>query len=407
MSRQFGLTVYGTGYTGSLIAKYLLRRAPPSLRWSIAGRDATKLAALHAELVSLDARAAFVGVLCAPPSEVAASATACIAAAGPFALCGEALLAACVEHGTHYADVTGEVAWVRAMRDKYDAAARKSGTFVVSLSGFDSCPSDLGVLFLARAVNADGGKRLSSVTGYARVRGGLSGGTIATALATAADATAARVSSDPLVLCDTRDAVKYTPDPSALSVFTAPTLPGLPQGAVAGVFAMAAINSRLVSASAALFAARGGDAQRYATGQFEYSEYALYPSWSSAIGSAVGLGTAGALLALPFNAGVSLGRALLPAPGTGPDAAARASSSFTLWLVGQVEGGGERVATVSGGDPYEVTAVFAGAAGLLLAKQVGSLPGAQFGGGFLTPATAFGAALVEAVKPEVKFELVG
>jgi short subunit dehydrogenase-like uncharacterized protein len=46
---------------------------------------------------------------------------------GPFALYGEAVIKACVEHKTDYADITGEVFWVQDMMRKYGEAARKNG----------------------------------------------------------------------------------------------------------------------------------------------------------------------------------------------------------------------------------------------------------------------------------------
>ena len=39
MSRQYDLTVWGaTGFTGKLMCQHLAQHAPPSLRWSVAGR---------------------------------------------------------------------------------------------------------------------------------------------------------------------------------------------------------------------------------------------------------------------------------------------------------------------------------------------------------------------------------
>lgn len=41
-------------------------------------------------------------------------------------LLGEGVLRACVEAGTDYCDITGEVPWVNKMKKKYGAAAEKA-----------------------------------------------------------------------------------------------------------------------------------------------------------------------------------------------------------------------------------------------------------------------------------------
>src|SRR5690242_12841491 len=51
-SREFDVVLFGaTGFTGELTAGYLAEHAPADLRWAIAGRNATKLAAVRDRLV--------------------------------------------------------------------------------------------------------------------------------------------------------------------------------------------------------------------------------------------------------------------------------------------------------------------------------------------------------------------
>ena len=46
-TRPYDLILYGaTGFTGRLVAQVLSRRAPPGLRWALAGRDVATLPAL-------------------------------------------------------------------------------------------------------------------------------------------------------------------------------------------------------------------------------------------------------------------------------------------------------------------------------------------------------------------------
>jgi short subunit dehydrogenase-like uncharacterized protein len=84
---------------------------------------------------------------------LAASARVVISTAGPYALYGDALVDACVDQRTHYADITGETSWVRRVVDRHHARAARDGTRIVPFCGFDSVPSDLGTLLLVRHVS--------------------------------------------------------------------------------------------------------------------------------------------------------------------------------------------------------------------------------------------------------------
>ena len=81
---------------------------------------------------------------------------------------------ACADAGTHYADLTGEITFMRETIDRFDARARENGARIVHTSGFDSIPSDLGVLLLHEAAGELGDTTFI----VRRLRGGLSGGTI-------------------------------------------------------------------------------------------------------------------------------------------------------------------------------------------------------------------------------------
>ena len=66
------------------------------------------------------------------------------------------LVGACAAAGTHYADLTGEVLFVRRSIDALRRPARATGARIVHSCGFDSMPSDLGVLLLHEQAQADG-----------------------------------------------------------------------------------------------------------------------------------------------------------------------------------------------------------------------------------------------------------
>ena len=68
---------------------------------------------------------------------------------------------------------------------KYDAPAKTSGARIVFSCGFDSIPFDLGVMFLQDEAMRRFGAPLVRVRGRVRMmKGGFSGGTIASLLAT-------------------------------------------------------------------------------------------------------------------------------------------------------------------------------------------------------------------------------
>jgi len=156
---KYDLVLYGaTGFTGQLVAAYL--RTVPDLqgkRWAIAGRSASRLAALEAKL----GLGAGVGLITAELTDAAATADlvastkAVINCAGPFSQHhAEELLGECARSGTHYSDLAGEGFWQAEMATKFHAAAEKSGAKIVLGGGVDSIPSDLGCMLAIDALLA-------------------------------------------------------------------------------------------------------------------------------------------------------------------------------------------------------------------------------------------------------------
>jgi len=56
---------------------------------------------------------------------------------------------ACAENGTHYLDVTGEVAWVASMIKRYERTAKSTGAILIPQIGLESAPADLMTWTLA------------------------------------------------------------------------------------------------------------------------------------------------------------------------------------------------------------------------------------------------------------------
>ena len=307
MSRNYDLVLFGaTGFTGQQAAT-LIAREMPDLRWAVAGRNEAKLRALADSLpVSVDVVVAD-GSSAAEMSALAVSTRVVCSTAGPFALYSDALVAACVLHQTHYCDITGETPWVRRLIDAHHEKASAEGTRIVPMCGYDSVPSDLGAFLVARALQ-QAGESCEDTRASMTIKGGLNGGTLASALAMSErEGPAAFVDGillHPPELRTEAERKRHRDDRSIrwdpeLEVYTAP-------------FVMAAVNTRVVRRSAALLHQRGegyGEA-------FTYNEFLGTRSRASAYSMAAGLAGLGLLLAGP--PGRWLLRTFGPAPGEGP-----------------------------------------------------------------------------------------
>ena len=209
--RAFDIVLWGaTGATGRRTAHHLARRCGERrLRLAIGGRNREKLEAVRKDLPKAEIPVAIlVGDShdLAFMAAVAARTRVVVSTVGPFALYGSELVAACVENGTHYCDLTAEPQWMRAMIDAHEAKARETGARVVHSCGHDSIPSDLGVQFLQEAAIARFGKPCWRVTTrVTQMKGGFSGGTAASFLNAMrlreTDADFDRLSRDPYALC--------------------------------------------------------------------------------------------------------------------------------------------------------------------------------------------------------------
>ena len=148
------LVVYGaTGDAGRAVCRHLAQkqRGEP-VKWAVAGRNRAKLEALVATLGGTGSVPAIViadSDDAASLARMAEGAKVVFSAAGPYLRVGEPVIAACIEAGAHYADITGEVHWVGEMEKKYGARAAEKGVCIASFCGYDSIPSELSV-FAAR-----------------------------------------------------------------------------------------------------------------------------------------------------------------------------------------------------------------------------------------------------------------
>jgi short subunit dehydrogenase-like uncharacterized protein len=324
---------------------------------------------------------------------LARAARVVVTTVGPYRAHGLALVQACAEAGTDYADLTGEVLFIRDSIDRCHDVAAATGARIVHCCGFDSVPSDLGVLLLHLAARADDAGDLQDTTlVVTALRGGVSGGTLASMTGQQAEVRAStqrrKVVGDPYALSPDRTAepelgderdldwVKYDRE---LRMWTGP-------------FAMAGINTRVVRRSNAL--------QGWAYGRlFRYREVTGFGASPAAPLLAATASTAlkAAEAGLAFAPSRTLLSRLLPAPGQGPGEKTRRTGYFRIQVHTRTSAGARYLATIAAqGDPgYAATSVMLGETALCLALDRDQLPGHA---GVLTPATAMGAALADRLR---------
>ncbi|MEV6846511.1 saccharopine dehydrogenase NADP-binding domain-containing protein [Actinoplanes sp. NPDC051411] len=396
-TREYDVVVYGaTGFAGALVARHLAAHAPAGARLALAGRSETKLTRIRAEL-GVDWPIVVADASDEPAlARLAASTRVVVTTVGPYLKYGRALVAACAAAGTDYADLTGEVLFVRDSIDANHDLARRTGARIVHACGFDSIPSDIGVHVLDRQVKADQAGDLTTTTlVVTSLRGGMSGGTIGTIRNQAEelkkDRARRRIAASPYSLSPDRAA---EPDlgrqSDMLTVPGAEVDPSL-RGSLAPFF-MASFNTRIVRRSNALRGWSYGRAFRYR----ETMSVGTSPL-SPLLAGALKLGLGAAMVGLAVTPPAILDR-ILPDPGTGPSERTRASGHFTVDVFTVTTTGVRYRSRVRAqGDPgYAATAVMLGESALALAFDRDALPPSE--GGVLTPATAMGDALVDRLR---------
>ncbi|MGH2973500.1 MAG: saccharopine dehydrogenase family protein [Solirubrobacterales bacterium] len=394
--RPLDLVLFGaTGFVGRLTAEYLARDGGDA-RIALAGRSQERLEAVKDALGDPAASWPLIVVDADDSGGLAemAGATRVVATTvGPYRHRGIPLVEACAAAGTHYADLTGEVLFMRECIDRFDGAAKASGARIVHTCGFDSIPSDLGVLLLHQAADSDGEDGLEEVGLIVKaVKGGLSGGTFDSLKGELDDARTdpeqGRVLDDPYALSPDRDAEPDLAEQDDLRGVRRDPL----SGAWLGAFPMAPINTRVVRRSNAL--------QDWAYGpRLRYWEAM---GFGSGLASPVLAGaTSGAVWAL--NAGLAnpvtrkvLDR-VMPDAGEGPSERLRRNGFFRIEIHAAASSGAGYVCRVAAkGDPgYAATAVMLGQSALSLRLDE---PPSSTPAGVLTPATAMGGALVDRLR---------
>jgi short subunit dehydrogenase-like uncharacterized protein len=397
--RDLDLVVFGaSGFVGRLLAAHLAAAAPDGLRIGLAGRSADRLAAVRA---GLPERAADWPLVVADVQDagslaaLAGRARVVATTVGPYQRHGLPLVAACATAGTDYVDLTGEVLFVRQSIDRWHTVAVESGARIVHACGFDSVPSELGVLLCAEQAAQEGAGTLEDTVLHVKsAAGGFSGGTIdsmrAQLDAVAGDPAMRRLVADPYSLSPDRSAEPELGDEQdRLTVTKDPEL-----GRWTGSFVMAPFNTRIVRRSNALTGYAYGRRFRYRE-VMGYGRSPLAPLVAAGVTTGLAAGMAG----MSFGPTRALLDRVLPAPGTGPSEQVRERGHFRIEVVARTSTGARFTATVAAkGDPgYTATAVMQGESALCLVLDRDRLPDRA---GVLTPATAMGMPLADRLRAQ-------
>jgi len=383
--REFEIILWGaSGFTGRLVADYLYANYGQGneLRWALAGRNQSKLEGIVEEIAG--AKDALPIVIADSEDLTAMKAMAArtqviCTAVGPYALYGTNLVAACVEKGTDYCDLTGELQWMKRVIGEYQSEAELSGARIVHTCGFDCIPSDMGVYYLQQQMQQVHGVTAAQIKLRTKAfAGGFSGGTVYSMMNMMDEA-----DSDPEIVTILADPYALNPPGSHRGEdvndqttaiydedFTSWTSP----------FAMAGINTRVVRRSNALM--------NYAYGEdFRYDEATLSDSSIKARAAALaGNMVMGSMAITPLR---KLAAGLLPAPGEGPSKTKRENGFYEIWLHGRHPNDRSKdVRAIVKGDMdpgYGSTSKMLAECAVCLARD-----DVEVAGGFWTPASALG-----------------
>lgn len=399
MQREYDIIIWGaSGFTGKLVTEYMSKNyASGNLTWAVGGRNRSKLESIL--------QGADIDVLIADahdPEAISAlvrKTRVVLSTVGPYAKYGSELVEACAVNGTHYCDLAGEVHWMREMILAHTEAAIASGARIVHTCGFDSIPSDIGVYFMQQNMQQTHGVSAQHVKYRTRAfKGGFSGGTVDSMMAMMEAA-----QTDPSIM-------ETIADPYALNV-SYRGLDGLDSNqpfydqdfhAWVGPFVMAAINTRIVR--------RSNELMNLAYGrEFRYDEGTLMKDgvggMLAATAMAIGTSAVNGLAALAPSR--KMLQKVLPKPGQGPSEKTIENGFFEIELLAKhpSDSSKDMRGLVCGDrDPgYGSTAKMLAQCAICLAQD--ELPVA---GGFWTPASAMGEALLQRLPANagVTFELL-
>ena len=397
---EYDLVIMGaTGFTGKLVVEYLIENygvENEEFTWAIAGRDKNKLERLRSSFKYIDSNSNKIPRLVVDSHDtnsldkMTSISRLVISTVGPYLKFGEALVESCVKNGTHYCDLTGEVPFIRKSIDAFDIKAKKNNCRIVHSCGFDSVPSDIGVLLLQMDSLKRFDKPCDEVNLYVRsIRGGLSGGTIDSMISIfkymGSNPGHRKLLKSPFSLNPRESLKNNTWQPILKSVkwdddiqrWLCP-------------FIMAGFNSRIVMRTNAITDYRYGI-------DFKYSEVSSYKKGLSGFLKAVVMFIGLVLIQISLKVRPLLWflrKFFLPSPGEGPSKEIRDNGFFKLEIIGSMDNIKKIRLTVTGeGDPgYSATAKMITESALSILLDQDRIPKVS---GVLTPAAGIGVVLAE------------
>ncbi|RJP94105.1 MAG: saccharopine dehydrogenase [Desulfobacteraceae bacterium] len=381
------------GFVGRLLAAYLWPKygATGDIRFALGGLEKSELEAVHRDLKADDRLPLIVGNAFDEKflDALARKAKVIVSTVGPYAKFGSNLVAACAANGTSYCDLSGETQWMHRMINAHQKEAEASGAHIVHSCGFDSIPSDLGVLFLQTEAEKRFGHPMTQVKLRVKtIRGGISGGTVASMLNVVEeikrDPEVAKIVKNPYALAPEgmRSGIRQ-PNVSAFEYDTDVKSWVAP-------FVMAAVNTRVVHRSNALMGHAWGKT-------FKYDEAMMMgDGLTGRLRAASFAGMLGAFLMGSYFAPTRfvLKKTLLPKPGEGPTFKQRETGFYKLLLIGKDAEANQLQVKVAGDrDPgYGSTCKMLGETAVCLLRDIAKK---DLSGGFWTPATAMGQKLID------------
>lgn len=383
MKKIYDLILYGaTGFVGQQAIAYLAKHSASGTRWAIAGRSLAKLEAARQAVAKQHSSVKDIAIVVADAQDdkaltsLAASSRVVLSCAGPYALYGSQLVAACVTQKTHYCDITGETPWIRQMIDAHHEQALADGTRIVPGCGFDSVPSDLGAYLLLREMK----KRhktdcIDIKAAFSLGGGGLNGGTLASVM-NMIESKQSKALNNPFLLNPSGTAPKDTkPHSDPLGAHWDDDFK-----AWLGLFVMGPVNTRVVRRSLAL---RGQQAN--------YQEYLRFGRslMSGAFAAGFGVGSKISMGFMEISPLRKFAQRMMTQPGQGPSAASMARGFFKTELIGQSAQGHKLRAMI--GDSLDAgngaTVKMMCESALAMAEDEAKLPKSA---GVITPSVAMG-----------------
>ena len=399
-NRPYDIIVFGaTGFTGKLVVEYLIEHYGVNnelFTWAIAGRNEDKIKKVIETLAVKNDQIKKINFFIADSfndkslDNLSKSAKLVISTVGPYIKYGKNLVSHCAHNGTHYCDLTGEVPFIKESIDAYDKVAKKNECKIIHSCGFDSIPSDLGVLFLQSEAKKKYDRFCSHIKYYVRAtKGGFSGGTIASMIAISnyikSKPNLSGLLGNPYAL----NSDKYKgPSVSSLrsvewdqdaGLWTAP-------------FIMSGINTRVVRRSNELLGFKYGK-------KFIYTEVTSFQKgiigYLKSYSMLIFLGLTKFLMSFKPTFWL-LKNFYLPSPGEGPDREKRDNGFFKILLNGYVDGSHISCTVTGDKDPgYSGTAIMLTESALSVILNNEEIP-KKFG--VLTSASAIGKILIKRLK---------